>query len=68
MKSFLKHDIEIVFHPWATKFVHLQFLRLGTFPLERKLEGEGDFVAYQPMIIVAVCPLGISLACSMFLV
>ena len=68
MKSFLQHDLEIVFHPWVTKFVYLQFLRLGTFPLERRLEGKGDFVAYQPMIIVAVCTLGITLVCSMSLV
>ena len=49
-----QHDLEI-FHPWVTKFVHLQFLRLGTFPLGRTLEGKGDFAAYQPMISVAVC-------------
>ena len=55
MKSFLQHDLEIVFRPWVTKFVHLQFLRLGTFPLGRTLEGKGDFAAYQPMISVAVC-------------
>ena len=55
MKSFLQHGLEIVFHPWVTKFVHLQFLRLGTFPLGRRLEGKGDFAAYQPMISVAVC-------------
>ena len=42
MKSFLQHGLEIVFHPWVTKFVHLQFLRLGTFPLGRRLEGKGD--------------------------
>ena len=27
--SFLQHDLEIVFHHWVTKFVHLQLLRLG---------------------------------------
>ena len=44
------------FHPWVTKFVHLQFFfRLGTFPLGRRLEGKGYFAAYQPMINVAVC-------------
>ena len=53
-KSFLQHDLEIVFHPWVTKFVHLQFLRLGTFPLGRRLEGKGDFAAYQPTISIAV--------------
>ena len=55
MKSFLQHDLDIVFHPWVTKFVHLQFLRLGTFPLGRRLECKGDFAVYQPMISVAVC-------------
>ena len=35
--------------------VHLQFLRLGTFPLGRRLEGKGVFAAYQPMISVTVC-------------
>ena len=55
MKFFLQHDLEIVFHPKVTKFVHLQFLRLGAFPLGRRLEGKGDFTAYQPMISVAVC-------------
>ena len=54
MKSLLQHDLEIVFHPWVTKFVHLQFLRLGTFLLGRRPGGKGDFAAYQPMIIVAV--------------
>ena len=54
MKSFLKHDLEIVFNPWVTKFLHLQFLHLGAFPLGRTLEGKGDFAVYQPMIIVAV--------------
>ena len=54
MKSFLKHDLEIVFQLKVTKFVRLQFLRLGTFPLWRTLEGKGDFAAYQPMISVAV--------------
>ena len=52
---FPQHDLEIVFHPWVSKFVHLQFLRLGTFPLGRRLEGKGDFAAYQPMLSVAVC-------------
>ena len=47
--------MEIVFHPWVTKFVHLEFLRLETFPLGRRLEGKGDFSAYQPMIRVTVC-------------
>ena len=37
------------------KFVHLQFLHLGTFPLGKRLEGKGDFAVYQPMISVAVC-------------
>ena len=55
MKSFLQHDLEIVFHPWVTQFVHMQFLRLGTFPLGKRLEGRGNFAAYQPMISVAVC-------------
>ena len=55
MKSFLQHDLEIVFHPWVTKFVHLQFLRLGTFPLRRRPESKGDFAAFQPMHSVAVC-------------
>ena len=54
MKSFFQHDLEIDFHPWVTKFVHFQFLRLGTFPLGRRLEGKGDFAAYQPMISVAI--------------
>ena len=54
MKSFLQHDLKIVFHPWVMTFVHLQCLRLGTFPLGR-LEGKGDFAAYQPMTSVAVC-------------
>ena len=40
---------------WVTKFMHLQFLRLGTFPLGRRLEVKGDFAAYQPVIIEAVC-------------
>ena len=35
--------------------VHLQFLRLGTFPLGRRLEGKGVFAAYQSMISVTVC-------------
>ena len=55
MKSFLQHGLEIVFHPWVTKFVHLQFLRLETFPPERRLESKGDFAAYQPMISLTVC-------------
>ena len=55
MNSFLHHDLEIVLHPWVQKFVHLQFLRLGTFPLGRKLQGKGDFAAYQPMISLEVC-------------
>ena len=55
IKYFLQHDLEIVFHPWVRKCVHLQFLRLGTFPPGRRLEGKGDFAAYQPMISVAVC-------------
>ena len=55
MKSYHQLDLEIVFHPWVTKFVHLQFLRLGTFPPGRRLEGEGDFASYQPVISVAVC-------------
>ena len=54
-KSFLQHDLKIAFYPWVTRFVHLQFLRLGTFPLGRRLEGKGDFAVYQPMISVAVC-------------
>ena len=29
MKSFLQHDLEIVSHPWVTKFVLLQFLVWG---------------------------------------
>ena len=52
MKSFLQHDLEIASHPWVTKFVHLQFLRLGTLSLGRRLEGKGDFAAYQPVISV----------------
>ena len=28
---------------------------METFPLGRRLEGKGDFAAYQPMISVAVC-------------
>ena len=48
-------DLKIVFHPLVIKFVRLQFLCLGTFPLGRRLEGKGDFVAYQPMVRVAVC-------------
>ena len=55
MKAFLQHDLEIVFQPWIMKFVHLQFLHLGTFPFGRRLEGKGNFAAYQPMISVAVC-------------
>ena len=56
MKSFLQHDdLKIVFHPWVTKFVHLQFLRPGTFPLGRRLEDKGDFAVCQLMISVAVC-------------
>ena len=55
LTSFLQHDLEIVFHPWVTEFVHLQFLRLGTSPLGGRFEGKGDFAAYQPMISVAVC-------------
>ena len=35
--------------------MHLQFLRPGTFLLGRRLEGKGDFAAYQPMINVTVC-------------
>ena len=35
--------------------MHLQFLRLGTFSLGRRLEGKCDFAAYQPMISVLVC-------------
>ena len=34
-EGFLQHDLAIVFHPWVTKFVQLQFLRLGTFHLGR---------------------------------
>ena len=55
MKSFLQHDLNIVFHPSVMKFVYLPFRRLGTFFLGRGLEGKGDFVAYQPMINVATC-------------
>ena len=60
MKSFLTHDLEIAYIPWVTKFVHLQFLRLGTFclgtfPLGVSLEGNGDFAVYQPQISVAFC-------------
>ena len=33
----------------------LAVFRLRTFPLGRRLEGKGDFAAYQPMISVAVC-------------
>ena len=55
MKFFLQHDLEIVLHSWVTTFVHLQFLRLGTFSLGRRLEGKCDFAAYQPMISVAMC-------------
>ena len=47
--------MKIVFHVWVIKFVHSQFLHLGTFPLWRRHEGKGDFAAYQPMISVAVC-------------
>ena len=49
IKSFLQHDLEIVFHSWVTKFVYLQFLRLRTFPGMR-IEGKCDFAAYKPMI------------------
>ena len=45
----------LFFHPWIMKFVYLQFLRVGTFPLWRKLEGKGDFATYQPMISVTLC-------------
>ena len=34
--------------------MHLQFLRLGNFPLGRRLESKDDFAAYRPMISVAV--------------
>ena len=55
MKSFLQHNLRIVFHPLVTKFLHLQFLRLETFSIGRRLEGKGDFAVYHPMISVAVC-------------
>ena len=55
MKYFLQNDLEIAFHPWVTKCVHLQFLRMGSFPLGRRLKGKCDFAVYQPMISVAVC-------------
>ena len=55
MKSFLHNDLEIAFHPWVIKCVHLQFLRMGSFPLGRRLKGKCDFAVYQPMISVAVC-------------
>ena len=65
MKSFFQHDLQIVFHTWVTKFVHLQFLRLGTFPLGVRLEGKGDFAAYQPMISVAYHPMiSVALYCA----
>ena len=54
MKAFLQHDLEIVFRPWVTKFVHSQFLRLGTFLIRRRLEGKDDFAACQPMISATV--------------
>ena len=66
MKSFLKQDLEIVFHPWVMKNVHLQFVYLGTFALGRRLEGKGEFAAYQPMISVESA-LGITLLCTMSL-
>ena len=40
MKSFLQHDLENVFHPWVTKFVYLQFLRLGPFLLGGDLKAK----------------------------
>ena len=46
MKSFLQLDLQIVFHPWVRMCMHLRFLRLWTFPLRRRLEGKGDFEAY----------------------
>ena len=55
MKSFLQNDLEIAFHPLVMKCVHLQFLRMGSFPLGRRLKGKCDFAVYQPMISVAVC-------------
>ena len=55
MKSFLQNDLEIAFHPWVMKCVHLQFLRTRSFPLGRRLKGKCKFAVYQPMISVAVC-------------
>ena len=56
LKPFSQHDMQIVFYPWDMKFVHLQFLHLGTVSLWRRLDGKGTFAANKPMKSVAVCP------------
>ena len=43
------------FSPLGNDVCALEFLRLGTFHLGRRLEGKGDFAEYQPMISVAIC-------------
>ena len=55
MKSFLQNDLEIAFHPLVMKCVHLQFLRMGSFPLGRRLKSKCECAVYQPIISVAVC-------------
>ena len=54
VKYLLQHGLKTVFHPGVTKSVQRQLRRLGTFPLGSRLEGKGDFAAYQPTISTAV--------------
>ena len=47
---FFQSGLNILFHLWVTKFVHLQLIHLGTFSLGRRFKDNVDFGAYLPMI------------------
>ena len=56
MKSHLQQDLGDYFSRLGHEVCALSVSSgLGTFPLGMRLEGKGDFAAYQPMISVAVC-------------